>query len=72
MAIDYVKALDNYTKLKKSEKKSDSTSTASKISKVDKQIKNYKKRLKAADIDVEEATDKRNWFEKIRKLSNDQ
>lgn len=72
MAIDYVKALDNYTKLKKSEKKSKSTSTASKISKVDKQIKNYKTRLKAAGVDVEEATDKRNRFEKLTNLPEDQ
>lgn len=72
MAIDYVKALDNYTKLKKSEKKSKSTSTASKISKVDKQIKNYKTRLKAAGVDVEEATDKRNWFEELTNLPEDQ
>lgn len=46
--------------------------TSNKIEEIDKSIKNYKTRLEAGGVNVEKATDDRNWFEKLTNLPEGQ
>lgn len=70
------KSYDYVTKLiedkKKAKAKAAEGTTASKQSKLDKQIKNKKTRLAAGGVDVDKATDNRNFLEKALGLPEDQ
>lgn len=71
--IDYVKALETYTKAKKAQSPSNKDKTTEdKIQSTQKSIDNYKTRLSEGGVDVKRATDDRNWFEKLTNLPEDQ